>query len=331
MKTPRWFFIIAMLLTFKLSEAKKVKFTVDMTGQTVSSFGVHIVGDFQTLAGYTGGDWVPNTTEMKRADTTSPIYSVVVEIPAFRKYEYRFINGNQLYETEFVPEASRVGYNFNDNRWLYVDSLTNDTTDAGPIVFSGNAPAGKKLMRFKVEIPGNISIHTKGIHVSGFGGQMDPKYGAMYTFGDRVYEIISYHDSGNFLNYRYYNGLLLSEAETVPQACNVFDNREIQMLKDTVMPSVCFGSCEACVRTGLRSASLPAFSPYPNPAHQGFYLPCALSCENDLEIFQINGQPIYRQPCAKGSSMYINTISWAPGLYILKHHGFYTKIWVVHE
>lgn len=331
MRTQKFLFILLLASVTHTLSAKKVKFSVDMTGQTVSSFGVHIVGDFQTLAGYAGGDWVPNTTEMKRLDTTTQIYSVVVEIPAFRKYEYRFINGNQLYESEFVPLESRVGYNFNDNRWLYVDSLGNDTTDAGPIVFSGNAPAGKKLMRFKVEMPGNITINNLGIHVSGFSGLMDPKYGAMYSFGDRMYEIISYYDSGNFCNYRYYNGLTAAEAENIPQACNVFDHREMHMLKDTVLNAVCFGSCEACVHIGISQTAMPSFSVYPNPSNQGFYIQLTHPHQDGIDIYQISGLKVGRLETGNLSTTYVNTMTWIPGIYFLKNGLYATKLIIVHE
>ena len=126
---------VALVLVLTLS-AKKVKFEVDMTDQAISTYGVHVSGDFQTLAGYSGGDWQPGTTPMTNEPGTQ-IYSVVVEIPAFAKYEYKFLNGDQWYDVEFVPMESRVGYNFNDNRWIFVDSITNDTTTTYPILYSG--------------------------------------------------------------------------------------------------------------------------------------------------------------------------------------------------
>ncbi|MBK8686725.1 MAG: hypothetical protein IPN26_18020 [Bacteroidetes bacterium] len=48
---------------------------------------------------------------------------MVVDLPAFAKYEYKFLNGDQGYEVEVVPEESRANYNLSDNRWIYVDSL----------------------------------------------------------------------------------------------------------------------------------------------------------------------------------------------------------------
>ena len=113
--------------------AKKVKFAVDMTGQIINTTGIHISGDFQTIAGFPGGDWASNTTPLTQEGTTD-IYSIVVDIPAFAKYEYKFLNGDQFYEAEFVPVESRVGYNFDDNRWIYVDSLADDTSFVGQYI-----------------------------------------------------------------------------------------------------------------------------------------------------------------------------------------------------
>ena len=53
-----------------MSFAKKVKFSVDMRYQIVSLFGVHVMGDFQSEAGFPG-DWESGTTEMLNEVGTS--------------------------------------------------------------------------------------------------------------------------------------------------------------------------------------------------------------------------------------------------------------------
>ncbi|MFN5621346.1 MAG: hypothetical protein ACK478_08590, partial [Flavobacteriales bacterium] len=121
------FITLSCVLFASVSVAKHIRFTVDMTDQVVSPNGVHLTGDFQALLGLENGDWQSNTLLMEQQSDTN-LYSVVLQLPAFRKYEYKFVNGDQFYEVEFVPWESRVGYDFNDNRWLYLDSLSNDTT-----------------------------------------------------------------------------------------------------------------------------------------------------------------------------------------------------------
>lgn len=246
--------------------AKKVKFAVDMSTYTISTLGIHVFGDFQAAAGYTLGNWQPNTTVMNQVGSTT-IYTVVVDIPAFQKYEYKFINGDQSYEAEFVPEESRVGYGFNDNRWLYVDSLGNDTTFVGAIIFASNAPAGLKLVRYKVDMSNVTTISPKLPHVCGNFQSWDATKIPLYSFGANVYEIISYVTAGNY-EYRFCNGNLLSTSEVVPAACVVNGSRGIGVPKDTVLATVCFASCSACDLTGIAENKTlsKGFKLFPNPA-----------------------------------------------------------------
>src|SRR5689334_19803480 len=179
-----------ILLSATFVFAKKVKFSVDLDTVTANVTGVHVMGDFQGVAGFPGGDWLPNTTPLTQ-EASSTIYSTVVDIPAFTKYEYKFVNGDQGYEAEFVPLPSRVGYNFNDNRWLWVDSLANDTTDIGAILFAGNAPVNLTLLRFKVDMSEAL-VDPAGVHVAGDFQGWDPSKIMLYSFGSGVYEIIAY-------------------------------------------------------------------------------------------------------------------------------------------
>src|SRR6185503_10791552 len=80
--------------------AKKVKFSVDMDTITINVNGVHVTGDFQDEAGF-ASDWDPGTTAMLQDVSDPSIYSIVLDIPAFQKYEFKFVNGIFGYETEF--------------------------------------------------------------------------------------------------------------------------------------------------------------------------------------------------------------------------------------
>lgn len=255
--------IVAFLLTVTVS-AKKVKFEVDMTDQTVSGYGVHVSGDFQDEAGYPGGDWQPGTTELINEPGTQ-IYSVVVDIPAFAKYEYKFLNGDQWYDSEFVPWESRVGYNFNDNRWIFIDSIANDTSTTMPILFGGNAPAGLKLLRFKVDMQKELSINPEGVHVAGSFQDWNPLVCRLYDFDTTIFEYMAYVEQGYF-EYKYYNGNLFSSAENVPQECAVNNNRYVNIVNDTILDAVCFSECSACVITQISKEPLcEKISVYPNP------------------------------------------------------------------
>ncbi|GBL35607.1 hypothetical protein EMGBS15_12020 [Filimonas sp.] len=140
--------LLAATLCLTQLFAKKVTFTVDMTGQTTkSALGIHVMGDFQAAAGF-GADWTPNTCLMMQDAVDTNLYHFTVDVPAFLKYEYKYINGDQSYEVEVIPLESQVGYNFDDNRWIFIDSLSADTTKLPSLVFGANAPLGLNMIRF---------------------------------------------------------------------------------------------------------------------------------------------------------------------------------------
>jgi alpha-amylase len=310
------FISIALLLTFTIS-AKKVKFEVDMTDQTISTYGVHVAGDFQAVAGYPGGDWQPGTSEMINEPGTQ-IYSVVVEIPAFSKYEYKFLNGDQWYDVEFVPQESRVGYNFNDNRWIFVDSITNDTTTTFPILFPGNAPAGLKLLRFKVDMQ-KESVSPGGVHVAGTFQGWDPAIYRLYDFDTTIYEFIAYVGQGEY-EYKYFNGNTPPSSETVPVECAVDGNRWVNIVNDTIVEVVCFAECSACVITKIneiiRSYDLAV---YPNPAES--YV-CIKFNDNDklhdLTLVDFTGKVVMKHEKFQYPVITIETTHLNKGIYIIK-------------
>ena len=65
--------------------AKKVKVSVDMTGQTVSANGVHVAGNFQ--------GWNPGSTPLTLE--SGNIYSTFIDASAHSVMQFKFINGNR--------------------------------------------------------------------------------------------------------------------------------------------------------------------------------------------------------------------------------------------
>jgi hypothetical protein len=278
-----------LILAAEFMSAKQVKFSVDMTGQTVSANGVHIVGDFQAAVGL-GQDWDPATATMTQEGTTN-IYSIVINLPAFKKYEYRFVNGDQSYEAEFVPEESRVGYNFVDNRWLYVDSINSSVTAIGAIVFGGNAPAGKKMVRLKVNM-GLQTVPASGVHLTASyqGSTVDPTATRLYSFDGNVYEVINYVTAGTF-TYNFYNGNTLASVETLSGTCATAGHRTLTISNDSIIPALCFSSCSACVGVGIKenSNSISRLTIYPNPAKQFVTVRSGITGSYSLQLRDYTG------------------------------------------
>jgi hypothetical protein len=234
-----------------------------MTDQVVSPNGVHLTGDFQALLGLENGDWQSNTLLMEQQSDTN-LYSVVLQLPAFRKYEYKFVNGDQFYEVEFVPWESRVGYDFNDNRWLYLDSLSNDTTFIGALKFGENAPAGLQLMRFLVDMQ-QETVSSQGVHVAGDFNAWNPTTNILYSFVDGIYEVIAYAPAGSY-SYHFINGDQITDAELVPDSCTDAEgNRNLILETHTILPTVCYAACEACVVNTIDQAFVEITLVYPNP------------------------------------------------------------------
>jgi hypothetical protein len=308
-------FLMLVIVLSNATFAKKVKFSVDMSDYEVSAYGVHVTGDFQALAGYDGGDWMPNTTLMVR-EAESDIFSVVVDIPAHRKYEFRFVNGDQFYETEFVPLESRVGYDYNDNRWIYVDSTTNDTTFSGAIVFGSNAPKNMVLIRFLVNMQMQGTISNDGVFVD--LSEIDPELGAMklYNFEGSVYEIIAFADPGTY-GYRFSNGSLQTGLESVPADCATSGLRQVNASDDIALEAVCFAACTDCV-TGF--SMLPVadnLMVFPNPVSNALNIMNARKGNAMLSVVNAQGALMIQETVFINETSTLQVTQLNPGFYKL--------------
>jgi len=240
----------AALGMFSGAFAKKVRFQVDMTGTAVSSNGVHVAGDFQSEAG-ASGDWKPNETPLTKVGS-SEIYAVVVDIPAGRYYEFKFINGNDWNSPsvpESVPSLSQKGHpnngQSNGNRWMFIDSSANDTTDLPAYLFNGNAPAGKNAVRFAVDLK-NETVANDGVFIAGAftsWGAGQRSMTNLYT-SNKLYEYIAILDTGMSYEYKFKNGD--GGWESVPSSCAVNGNRQVVSNASKAEAIVCFNSCIAC-------------------------------------------------------------------------------------
>lgn len=314
------YLLIACIVLFTASVfAKKVKFSLDLSGWTPNTTGVHVSGDFQAVAGFPGGDWQPGTTSLENEEGTE-FWSIIVDIPAFAKYEYKFLNGDQWYDVEFVPPAARVGYNFNDNRWIYVDSLANDTTMIGPIPFSGTAPAGTFLVRFKVGMQLQPNPDPEGVHVAGSFQGWNPATTRMFCFDGSVYEHIAYVDQNiPTLEYKFVNGNMASKYEIVPAQCATNGNRSITVTEDLVLEEVCFSECVPCGAIGFEENVLSEkIRIFPNPTSGRAFIGFDDGNEvHEIFITDATNRVIKTFKQITGSEFIIPDLNVMPGTYFL--------------
>jgi hypothetical protein len=287
-----------------------------MTGWQVDSSGVCIVSDFQTLAG-AAVDWEPGLTPLTQSTLDTNIYSILVNIPANRKYEFKFVNAQHWYGVEFVPEESRVIYNFNDNRWFYLDSLADDTTLLGAIPFSGNAPVGKKLLRFRVNMRNEI-VSNNNVHIVGDFQNWNYAATTMYSFDGQMYEYIAYVDSGNQF-YRFVNGNTMANAETVPLPCVTNNSRVYWAEMDIIMNTVCFGACTECLNVGINENAISQFQLYPNPTSDHSTLVFGdMNLKNQVFVRDITGKVIRTYPLENRQLLTLEKENLTSGLYFVQ-------------
>jgi len=315
----KYFLIACIVFITSSAFAKKVKFSLDLSGWTPNTTGVHVAGDFQAVAGFPGGDWQPGTTTLVNEEGTE-IWSIVLDIPALAKYEYKFLNGDQWYDVEFVPPAARVGYNFNDNRWIYVDSLANDTTMIGPIPFSGTAPAGTFLVRFKVGMQLQPNPDPEGVHVAGSFQGWNPSTTRMYSFDGSIYEYIAYVPQNNpDYEFKFVNGNIPSKYEIVPAQCATNGNRSITVTEDLVLDEVCFSACVPCSLVGFEEKVISdKIRIFPNPTSGQAFIDFNDGNEvHEIVMTDATNRVIKTFDQITGNEFVIRDLNFTPGTYFL--------------
>lgn len=223
--------------------ARKVKFSVDMKNQTVSSNGVHVAGNFQS--------WSPSTTTLTQEGSTT-IYSVIADVTDASVVEFKFINGNDWPQAESVPSISRKSTNTNggdgnDNRWYYVGAGS-DTLMLPAFMFGGAAPDGQYAVRFVVDLAKEASVSADGVSMAGAMQDWKPENGAMANLysSNKLYEKIYTMADGTY-GYKFLNGNAWGKDESVPSACATDNNRTVTVKgADMEVSKVCYGSCDAC-------------------------------------------------------------------------------------
>jgi alpha-amylase len=314
----RVFICLLTLVSFSAS-AKKVMFQVNMESWVKDSMGIQVTGDFQDEAGFPA-DWDPGTTAMTQGVADTNLYWCVVDIPAFVHYEFKYVNGIYGYQQEFVPFESRVNYNFIDNRWFYLDSLSNDTFVLPAVRFGGNAPAGKSLIRFYVDMTNEASVSPNGVHVQNDMNSFSNTAARMFSFDGIAYEYIDYVDSGMTTahEYRFVNGSTAGNVEALAGWCaNGNGYRAIAAPRDTMLPTVCYTFCAACSTVGLPEIAGNNFSVAPNPANDYVQLTFSSAETRVVSVVDYAGREVANVTSTE-TFLQLDTDTYASGVYFVR-------------
>jgi hypothetical protein len=132
---------------------------------------------------------------------------------------------------------------------MYLDSVSNDTLDMQAVVFGGNAPVAKTLVRYKVDMK-NTTVNSKGVFA-----KVADNYLLMCPLNG-VYHKIS-------------NGNLLGNIEIKDSSCNMPSaSRNIVISNHKELDTVCYAQCKKC--SPAASISLfenNEFTISPNPSN----------------------------------------------------------------
>ena len=243
----------AAMVTMSGLFAKKVAIVVDMTGQTVGSAGVHVAGNFQ--------GWSPNTSTLFPIPGQTGFFGNIFDINAGQVIEFKAINGDSWGGAEGVPAICQKGHSLNgqsnDNRWMYIDSMANDTSVIN-IKYAASAPTGKYAVRFAVDLK-NETVSANGVHIAGSLQGWDPsKTMLSKLYNGTLYELVMTLDTGSY-EYKFVNGNSWnapSTNENIPSACAVNGNRGLNVTSDLVVAKVCYASCSACPAAAIPTYAL---------------------------------------------------------------------------
>ena len=213
-----------------------ITFQVDMTNETVAPEGVHL-----QIASSPG-----SITPM--VNLGNNIWAITMELDEGLYVMYKFMNGDQLAQSETVPPECSQEDGF---RFLTVPGAPT-TLDAvcfgecGPCI-----PPEESLVTFRVDMS-NETVSPDGVHIAGSFQGWDPAATPMTGNGNGIYSVtLSLVESAHH-TYKYINGTSFDYQENVPQACGEDDgygnyNRFVDVpVNDTVLDVVCFSRCTEC-------------------------------------------------------------------------------------
>jgi hypothetical protein len=204
------FAMIALLLTSQLFSQVDVTFRLDMSGESVSTDGVHVAG---SLNGWN------TTSDMLTQEGSTDIYSVVLSLDT-GWYEYKFLNGN-AWGTDESPGAPCAPSN--GNRYVYINDSGNPVT-LEPVPFGGcNGESTGFTVTFNVDMSSEGSISAEGVHLAGvFNGWSPDNLLVSDVSGDihsQTMRLPTPADYPIVLQYKYLNGNSWGTEETPESGC----------------------------------------------------------------------------------------------------------------
>jgi hypothetical protein len=237
-----------------------ITFQVDLSAQAVNPLGVHLAGSFQ--------GWFPGGTPM--LDLGAGLWSYSADLIPGTFIEYKFINGNDWPEAENVPGAC----NTFGNRFLTVPSVPTvidvvcfgtceacqppvvaGCSDVNAINYDAAVTEDDGSCLYNITFTVDMSLQivdVAGVHLvgnfQGFVSDATP----LIDLGGGLWSITLPFTAGQVLEYKYINGDVFGQDESVPGACGVdngfggFNRIYTTLASNASLATHCYGFCVPC-------------------------------------------------------------------------------------
>lgn len=219
----RFFVSCALIVTFlvgAIAQTVEVKFSVDFTETDLSYYESHLNGAtldqvienkglyvvYGLSESWSGGEKLA----LSRVGETW-VYAGTTTLQRDMVYEYYFQVGTDGYiaENKMRDEALLApGY----YRWIYTRTDA-DRIETEALTFDGNAPAGKYLLRVRLDLT-DVPVSDQGVYVAGDFGKValvDTDALTTDSDGKTIYEGLIYGDKDRAVTYTFYNGAVSEE------------------------------------------------------------------------------------------------------------------------
>ena len=292
-----------------------VTFSVDLSEYTGTYSEVNLNGTFNSWCG---------SCALMTDDNADGIYEITVDLP-LGQIEYKFTLDGWTVDEQFTPgnPCTLTTGNFTNRVYNVTGTETLPVVCWESCSDCSSGPSSADVT-FRID----MSTYTGAIGVVNLNGTFNGWCGGCAVMlddnGDNIYEI-----TVNLLvgpaEYKYtVDGWDFDETLNEGDFCTLttdgFTNRFVDVTEETVLPVVCWESCNACGVTGLSESEITSFSVYPNPTEGIFQFnsDIRLSELQMIKVYSSTGQLAFTQELKSGNTGMINLSHLSAGFYMVE-------------
>lgn len=317
MKKTLLFLLLTSFGALVHGQTTNVTFQVDMNNYTGTFTTPEVNG--------TWNNWCGNCNAMSDPNNDG-IWTAVIPIAVGTTVEFKYSHDNWAgQETNNPSEACTNGNTQFTNRVLTIPA---SDTVLGVVCWGSCSPCSGQPTSSNVTFKVDMNDYTGTFTTPEINGTFNNWCGNCAQMADadndNVWEITINLPLGDTIEYKFsHDNWAGQEMNDSTGACTngngQFTNRLLILTGDTVMPPVCWGSCDPC-GSATRVSELEAFQVklYPNPASGSVTVQTADA--GLLQLLDLSGRKVHSMPVVIGEQQ-LSIDGLAKGLYIVQIHG----------